>query len=51
MGISPGTAAEKLAAGVPLLGMSGVSGSWGMPEEALEVVVRSGWLGRLSSAP
>lgn len=44
MGISPGTAAEKLAAGVPLLGVSGVSSGRGAPEEAPE-------MGRLSSAP
>lgn len=44
VGISPGTAAEKLAAGVLLLGVSGVSRGRGTPEEAPE-------MGHLSSAP
>lgn len=51
MSISPGTAPEKLAAGVLLLSVSAEPGSWEMPVEALEVVVHRGWLGHLSSAP
>lgn len=51
MGILPGTATEKLAAGMLLLGILGVSGSRGMLVEAPEVVVCRGWLGCLSLAP